>query len=287
MSEKSEKTPVAEVETTGHRWDGIEELNTPLPRWWLWTFYATIFWGLVYVVAYPAVPFKESSSKGFLGWSTRANLAKELKHQTKKYAHLDQILITTDLGKLLNDRELVQYALARGSSVFISHCSQCHGAGAGGAFGYPNLLDDDWLWGGSIENIAYTINHGIRNTTDPDSQISEMPAFDQTLKHDEIVTLAQYVISLAKLENAGEKTPENELFLENCSGCHSENATGDETLGAPDLTDAIWLYGCDIVSVKKTISSGRYGVMPAWGQRLSPADLRSVSVYVHGLGGGE
>ncbi|MBT6099271.1 MAG: cytochrome-c oxidase, cbb3-type subunit III [Marinovum sp.] len=282
-----EKDPHTEVETTGHSWDGIEELNTPLPRWWLWTFYATIIWGLIYIAAYPALPFFGSTSNGFLGWSARSSLEADLQQHIDRHASLNNTLVDAELSNLQTGQELRQYALARGAAVFTANCSQCHGAGAGGTVGYPNLLDNDWLWGGSLESITYIINHGIRNTSDPDAQFSEMPAFGEFLEEDDITSLTQFVTQLAQAKTKELNIDENTLFVENCSGCHGQNATGNESLGAPDLTDAIWLYGADSDSVEKTITDGRFGVMPAWGQRLSEADLRAVSIYVHALGGGE
>jgi cytochrome c oxidase cbb3-type subunit 3 len=276
------------VETTGHSWDGIEELNNPLPRWWLWTLYACMAWGLVYTIAYPAWPMLSGATSGLLGFSTRGEVAKQITEHEAKNQNLVEELIAADLASLEPSSDLHRYAVARGGSVFRAQCSQCHGSGAAGAVGYPNLLDNDWLWGGDIENISLTIAHGIRNDTDEDARYSAMPAFGDLLEDDEIDAVVEYVISLSMpdfdqtLAQAG-----SDLFLDNCSSCHGENALGDREQGAPNLADAIWLYGGDREALDYTVRNARFGVMPAWGQRLKDVDVRAVSIYVHALGGGE
>lgn len=276
------------VETTGHTWDGIEELNNPLPRWWLWTFYITIIWGIGYTIAYPAWPMISGATKGMLGYSTRAQVAQQIADHEAENEGLVAELVAADLSVLEPSDDLHRYAVARGGSVFRAQCSQCHGSGAAGAVGYPNLLDDDWLWGGDIESISYSITHGIRNETDFDSRYSEMTAFDDILTNDEVDAVVEYVISLSRTEHdAGLAEAGATLYLDNCSACHAEDGTGDRLLGAPNLTDAIWLYGGDRAAIEQTVRYARFGVMPAWGQRLSDEDVRAVSVYVHSLGGGE
>lgn len=276
------------VETTGHVWDGIEELNNPLPRWWLWTFYITIIWGIGYVIAYPAWPLVSGATAGVLGYSTRGEVAQQIADHEAKNAGLVAELVAADLAALEPSDDLHRYAVARGGSVFRAQCSQCHGSGAAGAIGYPNLLDDDWLWGGDIENIAYSISHGIRNETDFDARWSEMTAYDDILSDGEVDAVVEYVFSLsssdhdAALAGAGAT-----VFADNCAACHGDAAMGDRDLGAPNLTDAIWLYGGDRAAIEETVRHARFGVMPAWGQRLSEEDVRAVSVYVHSLGGGE
>ncbi len=271
-------------ETTGHSYDGIEELNTPLPRWWLWTFYATIIWGLAYVVAYPAWPLVSGATEGVLGWSTRANVAADIEAHEAKNAPLVEELLAVEMAELDPASDLHRYAVSRGGAVFRAQCSQCHGAGAAGFVGYPNLLDNDWLWGGTREEIAFTVRHGIRNEDDPDARWSEMPAFGDILEEEDIATLVSYVQALPE---ASADTPGSELYLDNCSSCHGDAGLGDPYLGAPNLADAIWLYGGDTDSLTQTISGARFGVMPAWGQRLTEADVRAVAVYVHALGGGQ
>lgn len=276
------------VETTGHSWDGIEELNNPLPRWWLWCLYLTIIWGIGYVIAYPAWPMISGATAGTLRWSSRANVAQDITEHEAQNAPLVTALLATDMTTLTDDADLNRYAVARGGSVFRAQCSQCHGSGAAGAKGYPNLLDNDWLWGGSMEQIAHTIGHGIRNETDDDARWSQMPAFGDILDEDEIAATAEYIIALSSPDHdAALASAGAELYADNCSSCHGTAALGDAEIGAPNLADAIWLYGGDRETITYSIANARFGVMPAWGQRLSEEDVRAVSAYVHGLGGGE
>jgi len=282
------KKKVNGVETTGHVWDGIEELNNPLPRWWLWTFYATIVWGIGYTIMYPAWPMLSGATQGVLGFSTRAEVQQEtLEHKLKNRDLVTQ-LNTVDMTTLDANGDLHRYAVSRGGSVFRAQCSQCHGSGAAGAVGYPNLLDDDWLWGGQMEAILATVKHGVRNDTDDDARYSEMPAFKDILDEQNITSVVEYVISLSSSEfdQALVKTGET-VFADNCASCHGDTGTGDREQGAPNLADAIWLYGGDRQTLNYTVSNARFGVMPAWGQRLSEEDVRAVSVYIHSLGGGE
>ena len=276
------------VETTGHEWDGIEELNNPLPRWWLWTFYATIVWGVAYTIAYPAWPMISGATEGVLGFSTRGVLVDELTANEERNAQLVAALNGAELTELSPQDDLHRYAVNRGAAVFRANCSQCHGSGAAGATGYPNLLDDNWLWGGSVEEIAYTIDHGIRNETDPEARWSQMPAFGEMLSRGEIASVVEYVVSLSDPDHdaalAAEGAP---LFLDNCASCHGDDAMGDREIGAPNLADAIWLYGGDREALTYTVRNARFGVMPPWGPRLAEEDLRAVTIYVHSLGGGE
>ncbi len=284
MAKKPEKK---DPETTGHSWDGIEEFNNPLPRWWLWTFYFTIFWGILYAIAYPSIPLIKGAYPGLLGWSTRGEVAKDIQSFKEQNAAIEAKLASTPVTEIASDAELQSYAVNAGAAVFRTNCIQCHGAGAQGAKGYPNLLDDDWLWGGDIESIAYTIRHGIRSRSE-DTRFSEMPAFGEFLSKEEIAQLVAYVRSLgglqadAQLASAGQP-----LFEENCTACHGDDGTGDREQGAPNLTDAIWLFGSSEEDLTYTITYARNVEMPTWGDRLSDAQINAVAVYVHQLGGGE
>jgi cytochrome c oxidase cbb3-type subunit 3 len=235
-----------DYETTGHEWDGIKEYNKPLPRWWLWTFYATIVWGVLYTIAYPAWPGIKAATPGLLGYSTRAEVAEEITRFEDANSDINMQLASVELTEISQDPELNQYAQNAGAAVFRTWCAQCHGSGAAGAKGYPNLLDDDWLWGGDIEAIHHTIAHGIRNEEDMDARWSQMPAYGEMFEEQEIAQVANYVMSLsgeprdASMVDAGET-----LFMDNCAACHMEDGTGDRWQGAPNLTDAIWLYGGD------------------------------------------
>ncbi|KIC23399.1 MULTISPECIES: cytochrome-c oxidase, cbb3-type subunit III [unclassified Leisingera] len=289
MSKKSQKFE-GDPNTTGHEWDGIEEFDNPMPRWWLWTFYATIIWGVLYTVAYPAWPLINGATAGVLGWSTRADVAAEITAVEEANAPVNAKLEAAELTAIAEDAELGPYAVSAGSAVFKTWCAQCHGSGAAGAKGYPNLLDDDWLWGGSVEDIHATITHGIRNEDSDEARYSEMPAFgrDELLEKEEISQVVNYVMSLSgEPQDASKVEAGSVVFADNCASCHMEDGTGDRAQGAPNLADAIWLYGGDYGTLTETVSNSRYGVMPAWNTRLTEAQIRAVSAYVHQLGGGE
>ncbi|WP_299620756.1 cytochrome-c oxidase, cbb3-type subunit III [uncultured Tateyamaria sp.] len=286
MSKQTEQDN--DVGTTGHEWDGIEELNNPLPRWWLWCFYLTIIWGIGYTIAYPAWPMINKATAGVLGYSTRAEVAEEIAAVATANGPINARLEAAELTDVRADADLMQYATSAGGAVYRTWCTQCHGSGAAGAVGFPNLLDDDWLWGGDIENIYLTIAHGIRNEEDLDSRYSEMPAYGEIFEDGEIASVVQYVKSLSGTPDDATLVPAGqELFLDNCAACHGENGMGDQDLGAPNLTDAIWLYGGDTDTLTETITYSRYGVMPPWQSRLSEAEIRAVSLYVHSRGGGQ
>jgi cytochrome c oxidase cbb3-type subunit 3 len=283
-----------DVETTGHEWDGIHELNTPLPRWWLWTFYATIIWGVGYTIFYPAWPMVTRATQGMLGYSTRDEVAKEIARFDEMNSEQVAKLVSMDIADLTPDADpgLYNYAVQGGAAVFRAHCSQCHGAGAAGVqgAGYPNLRDDDWLWGGTMADIYYTVKHGIRNEDDYDARYSQMSAFgrDELLTDEKIDQVVEYVLQISGQDHdAALAEPGGTVFYNNCASCHMDDGTGDPTQGAPNLTDAIWLYGGDRDTIHETVYYARFGVMPAWGLRLPDAQVRQVAAYVHQLGGGE
>lgn len=287
MSKRPIKKP-EEVETTGHSWDGIEEFNNPLPRWWLWTFYVTIVWAILYSIAYPAWPLIKGATPGLLGYSTRAEVQQDIDAVEVANAEIEAKLAAAELTEISADPALQQYAANAGGAVFRTWCAQCHGSGAAGNVGYPNLLDDDWLWGGSIEDIHYTISHGVRNDTDPDAQWSEMPAFGEMLSEEEIASVVQHVRAISGQDHdATLATAGAGVYLDNCAACHGDEGTGDVFQGAPNLTDAIWLYGGDVDALTYTVVNARFGVMPSWADRLNPAEVAAVAAYVHQLGGGE
>mgnify|MGYP001827616507 FL=1 len=287
-NDKKEIDEVTGTDTTGHTWDGIIELNNPLPRWWLWCFYITIIWGVGYSIAYPAWPMISGATTGLLGYSTRGEVAQDIARFEEANADISAQLASADLNTLLENEELARFATSAGGAVFRNNCSQCHGSGAAGALGYPNLLDDDWLWGGDFENIAYTVRHGIRNEEDWDARYSEMTAYDEIFSNEEVDQVVQYVRLISGQEHdAGMAEAGTELFLNNCAACHGDNGMGNYDLGAPNLTDAIWLYGGDLESVEQTVRYARFGVMPPWGERLTEAEIKAVTAYVHQLGGGE
>jgi cytochrome c oxidase cbb3-type subunit 3 len=289
----SDKNPnideLSGTETTGHEWDGIEELNTPMPRWWLWVFYASIVVALLYAIAMPSIPLLNSHFKGVLGHSDRAAVNQEMEEMQARRAVFATKLLDTDLETIQADPELFRFAMAAGKSAFGDNCATCHGSGAQGFKGYPNLNDDIWLWGGSFEDILHTLNVGIRATHE-DTRIGLMQAYgrDGLLTADQISDLAHYVQNLSgngtDAEAALRAAP---LFQDTCSTCHGTTGMGDRAQGAPNLTDAEWLYGGSYADITQTLYAGRQGVMPNWNERLTPETISALAVYVHSLGGGE
>lgn len=296
MSDSPEKKNEEGYGTTGHSWDGIEEWNNPLPRWWVWTFYVTIIWAVLYTIAYPAWPLVSTATSGLLGYSSRAEVEEQIGEVAARNAAITERLATADLSTLADDTELQGFAVNAGAAVFRSNCSQCHGSGAAGvaASGYPNLLDNAWLWGGQIEEIAYTVRHGIRNEQSLDSHWSEMTAFEGLLSDEEITQVVNHVLAISGQEHDAALAEDGELvFLDNCAACHGDNGEGMQDLGAPTLNDAIWLYGGDPETIEETVRYSRFGVMPAWSEEyreaagLTDAEINAVAAYVHQLGGGE
>ncbi|WP_375412402.1 cytochrome-c oxidase, cbb3-type subunit III [uncultured Bradyrhizobium sp.] len=290
MTEHGDVDKVSGTATTGHEWDGIKELNTPLPRWWVTTFYATILWAIGYWIVYPAWPMLWSYSSGLLHYSSRADVAVELASLEKIRGDKMAALGAAPLANIEKDPALLALARARGKAVFGDNCAPCHGSGGAGAKGYPNLNDDDWLWGGSLDQIMQTIEFGARSGH-AKAHENAMLAFGRTgiLKTPEIVTVANYVRSLSGLPTSPgyDAAAGRKIFADNCVSCHGEAGNGNLELGAPDLTDRIWLYGSDEATVVETITNGRAGVMPAWVGRLDPSTIKALAVYVHSLGGGK
>jgi cytochrome c oxidase cbb3-type subunit III len=287
---KTPANPVAKVGTTGHEWDGIQELNTPLPRWWLWLFYATIIWSIGYWVGYPSWPLISSYSSGLFHWNTRSSVASQVAELQQERGPMMAKLTAASLKEIESTPELLDFARALGKRAFADNCAPCHGAGGGGAKGYPNLNDNDWLWGGSLDQIAQTITHGVRAGDDAGHQGS-MPAFghDGLLKPDEISTVADYVRSLSGLPTAqgADLTRGAKIFADNCAACHRPDGKGNREVGAPNLTDKIWLYASDKKTIMDGIINGRGSVMPAWSGKLDDATIKALAVYVHTFGGGE
>ena len=288
--EQKQIDPVTGIATTGHEWDGIRELNTPLPRWWLWTFYACIIWAIGYWVLYPTWPLLTSSTQGVLGYHTRTAVVEDLNALKTLRGPMMDKLTNASVVDIVNDPQLLGFARAQGRVAFADNCAGCHGAGGGGAKGYPNLNDDDWLWGGKLADIEQTIRHGARSGDD-NAHIGTMPAFgrDGTLKTPEISAVADYVRSLSGLstEKGVDLVLGKKVFAENCALCHGPEAKGNRELGAPNLTDKIWLYASDKETIMEGVRNGRGAVMPAWNGRLNESTIKALTVYVHSLGGGE
>ena len=279
-----------QTETVGHEWDGIEELNTPLPRWWLWTFYATIVFAIGYVVAYPALPMLSKASEGVLGWTSRGDLDRELKLVAAERSKTVAALRDMPIEQLPQHPALMRAAVAGGAAAFKVNCVQCHGAGAAGSAGFPNLNDDDWLWGGDLATIAATLEHGIREPGDDATRTSTMPNFgkDGLLAPDQIDDVTSHVLTLSGKEHASAASRRGaKTFADNCAACHGPAGQGNRQFGAPDLADAIWLYGGTRTAVSAQIHQPRHGVMPSWSGRLDPVTVKMLAAYVHSLGGGE
>jgi cytochrome c oxidase cbb3-type subunit 3 len=276
------------TQTVGHEWDGIEELDTPLPRWWLIIFLLTCVFALFYVIFYPAIPLADTATKGTLGWSSAGQFDAEMAADKARRAPILKAIAATPIDQLPANPDLMRQAVEGGRAAFKVHCVQCHGAGAAGSKGYPNLNDDDWLWGGDLAAIETTIIHGIRNPDHDETRVSQMPAFGEVLQPAEIAQVVAYVRTLSGAEKPGRKSAAGaEIFANNCAACHGPDGKGGREFGAPNLADGIWLYGGDTASLTHTVKYARAGVMPRWNNRLDPVTIRMLAAYVHSLGGGE
>lgn len=278
------------VETVGHEWDGIEELNNPLPRWWLWSFYACIVFSIGYCVAYPAWPLIDKATAGTLGWTSRGQLDGEMKAETARRAGLMAELGKASIEQIAADPKLRRAAIDGGRAAFKVNCIQCHGNGAAGSAGYPNLNDDDWQWGGDVSAIHQTLVNGIRQPGDDATRISQMPSFgrDGILNAAQVQDVVSHVRVLAGEEKLSASAQRGaQLYTDNCTVCHGAAGEGNRTVGAPGLNDAIWLYGGTRAALTQSITNARYGVMPSWGNRLDPVTVKMLATYVHSLGGGE
>jgi len=286
---KRELDEMSGTETTGHEWDGIKELDTPMPRWWLWTFYVCIIWAVANWFIYPAWPTfsgegVRGGTVGSANWTQYKQLEESQAEITARRAVYQNQFDTATLEDIQKDPALSAFALAGGRAAFGDNCSTCHGTGGAGASGYPNLNDDDWLWGGSLDAIYQTVRFGIRANHD-ETRFSQMPAFGEILEAEEISKIAHFVEASA----AGEATSDDgrTLFNDNCAVCHGETLSGGRDFGAPNLADAIWLYSGSAGEIVAQIRKPKHGLMPAWESRLSPSTIRQLTLYVHSLGGGE
>ncbi len=282
----AERDPQTGIETTGHSWDGIKELNNPLPRWWLWVLWVTVIWAIGYWIAMPTWPTITGFTGGLLGYSQRAVVADELEAAKAVHAPLNARILATPLDRVRTDPELLSFALAGGRSAFLVNCAQCHGTGAAGGKGFPNLNDDDWLWGGTLADIEHAIRFGVRSGH-AEAREGDMPAFvkDQLLSEAEAWQIVYYVLDLA-VGAPKRDSPAAQLFADNCAACHGADGKGDAKLGAPNLTDAIWLFGGDRNAIYASVAQSRRGVMPGWQSRLDEATIKKLAVYIHALGGG-
>ncbi|MFA5952128.1 MAG: cytochrome-c oxidase, cbb3-type subunit III [Hyphomicrobium sp.] len=290
MSDEGRLDPLTGQHTTGHDWDGIEELHTPLPRWWVLTLVLSVAVALVYAWLYPSLPTTFAASAGALGWTSRQQLADEIEAARLSQADWRGEISKRSVSEIERAEDIRVFAITGGRSLFNQNCAGCHGVGGGGQQGqFPSLVDDDWLWGGSVDTIYQTISHGIRNEHD-ESRQSEMPAFgDGGLSPEDVEAVATYVLTLSDsgLEESRKALPGAPIYETNCSPCHGAAGEGSRDFGAPRLADKIWLYGSTKDAIKRQVTQPRMGMMPAWSRRLGDESVKMLAVYVHSLGGGE
>lgn len=290
MADHKHIDDVTGVSTTGHVWDGdIRELDKPLPKWWLQVFYVCVIWSFGYWIFYPAWPLIQDYTEGWFKYSERKAVTAQIATAKAAQAKMRSAIAAAPLADIPKNKELLAFAIAGGAALFGDNCAGCHGRGAQGYKGYPNLNDDDWLWGGDIAAIHQTISYGVRNEN-PNSRVSAMPRFgvDGILKPAEIADVTQYVLALGGMPSDSTSAKRGAVtYGAQCAACHQENGKGNQELGAPNLTDAIWLYGSTQADITESIQTGRGGAMPAWAGRLQPADIKMLAVYVHALGGGK
>lgn len=285
MADAPERDALTGKTTTGHEWDGIRELNTPLPSWWLYTFYATIAFALLWVILYPSLPYV----RGITGWTARQALERTMESHNARLEPMLARLRTATPAAIAADPELRAFALGGGRVAFATHCSGCHGAGGQGAIGFPSLVDDEWIFGGSFDAIGFTIRHGVRNGEDPQARGIAMPAFLAAgWTWAQVNDTAEYVLKMSgQTHDAAAAERGAELYAANCAVCHGPAGQGNRAMGAPSLNNRIWIYGGDKASIMRSIAYSRAGVMPAFANRLDPAMINMLTVYVHALGGGE
>ncbi len=291
MLNKDKNNNKNQPQTTGHDWDGVQEYNVPAPRWWLIVWIICIIWSIIYWIFYPAWPTKSGNSKGILNWSQQSELLTSQKEiEAKKDVHLKKFE-KSSFAEIEQDQNLLEFALNGGHSAFKENCAACHGTGAQGGKGFPNLNDDEWIWGGKIEDIYNTLKYGVRSPH-KDTRVAQMPAFGfaKLLSKEEIDDVANYVLSLSNKAIDAKILSQSkgaDVFKNNCASCHGLDAKGNQAIGAPNLTDKIWLYGGSREEIIYTIYYARLGVMPYWSGRLDDNTIRELAIYVHSLGGGQ
>ncbi len=281
------------VETTGHEWDGLKELNNPLPRWWVLVFYATIIWSIGYWVAYPAWPGLTDYTKGMLGYSERAAAMAGVAADKAAQSKFTDEISKMSLAQINANPELLKFSAVAGRAAFLNNCAGCHGSGAQGGPGFANLNDDNWLWGGKLEDIQQTIMYGVRNGSDKargGGTTAGMPERASVLKPEQINDAAEFVLSLSKKSTDAAAAARGKAIFAGdggCTACHGDDAKGNKDLGSANLTAGIFQWGGTKADIVKTITEGRAGVMPAWAGKLEPTTIKELAVYVHSLGGGK
>lgn len=288
MPSKIEKDAYSGTDTTGHEWDGLRELNTPLPKWWLYVFYACIAWAAVFMVVRPSWPGITGYWHGLQGYSSRVSAMEGWHEMQARHADAMVQIGKTPIDQVAKDPKLLETALQSGRITFANNCQPCHGQNGSGQIGYPALGDDVWLWGGKLGDIETTVTYGIRSS-DPKARQSQMPEFGAgVLKPDEIQKVADFVGTWWGVTPSGTDTSAGaKIFADNCAACHGDKGQGGRDFGAPPLNSHIHLYDGTHDAIVAQVTHPRHGVMPNWNARLDTATIRSVALYVHSLGGGE
>lgn len=284
-----ERDPLTGYDTTGHEWDGIKELTTPIPSWWVTVFLASCFVAVLYMWLYPSFATTAGYYRGSFGWSSKGDLVNEVAAGRAAQTTWRTAIVATPIEQIGTNEDLRRFAIAGGRAAFGGNCAPCHGVGAGGQMGqFPALVDDDWLWGGKIGDIYQTIRFGIRSGHD-ETRDSAMPAFGELISAQEIDAVAQYVLALSSPSAEGNRQSMSgaAVYAANCAACHGVSGEGGRDFGAPRLNDAIWLYGSSLEQIRRQIANPRMGMMPAFAARLDDETIRALSVYIHTLGGGE
>lgn len=265
VAERDDADP--ENKTTGHVYDGIEEYDNPLPKWWFQMFLLTFVFAIVYLIIYPGL----GSWKGIIGWTSVNQLERQQEAARESYKESFGVYTQMSIEELAQDPK----AMKMGTRLFANNCAVCHGADAGGNFGFPNLTDDDWLYGGSPEAIKATLTNG---------RVAAMPAWKSILGEEKIATVTEYVLSLSgRAEDESKVAEGKQIFDQNCALCHAPDGKGMHTVGAPNLTDDIWLYDGSAKGIRQTLRNGRAGVMPSQSDKLREDKIHILAAYVYSL----
>ena len=285
-----ERDPITGRTTTGHEWNGIKELNTPIPKVVLFFLVVGALFAVGYWLLMPAWPLGTTYTKGLLGNDQRQIVTEQVEAaKSERAAWMDKIG-GMDFAAIQADPDLMKHVMETGRTLFVDNCAACHGVTASGGPGFPNLSAKAWLWGGEPQMIAETFAVGINSTND-DTRVSEMPAFgrDGLLKREQIVDVVAYVRSLSECEHEGTPNEEQiaagrEVFKTTCASCHGEDGKGLRDVGAPNLTDGTWIYGAGMANIHGAVYGGRKGHMPHWRDRLTPEEIKLLALYVQQLG---
>lgn len=285
-----ERDPVSGRNTTGHIWNGIKELDTPVPRGVLLFLIVTHLFAFAWWVLMPTWPLGSTYSKGVLETDQRKSVESHLQEAQEERASWERQIETMTFAEIEADPQLMSIVKSTGHRLFGDNCAACHGQDGTGAINYPDLTDHDWIWGGDIEDIAKTMRVGV-NSEHPERRTSQMLAFghDGLLDRDQVHSVASYVYALSHPDYRSQDTASEidfgqEIFQTNCAICHGETAVGNKDVGAPNLTDDYWIYGGRLAQIVETVHVGRQGHMPTWDERLTETQIKILALYVHSLG---